>query len=125
MCNDIDLCVKVDTYEKLVSYAGLAPSHRDSADVHRGGGITKRGSAWLRNAMVEAANTTVRFDERMGSFYFRIAKRRGKQKAKVAAARQMLAIIWYMLTNSEEYRTQNHELTQRKYKKMQSISEMS
>ncbi len=75
------------TAEKLVSYAGLAPSHRDSADVHRGGGITKRGSAWLRNAMVEAANTIVRFDERMESFYFRIAKRRGKQKAKVAAAR--------------------------------------
>jgi len=40
------------TAEKLVSYAGLAPSHRDSADVHRGGGITKRGSTWLRNAMV-------------------------------------------------------------------------
>ncbi len=59
----------------MVKRLRFAPSHRDSADVHRGGGITKRGSAWLRNAMVEAANTTVRFDERMGSFYFRIAKR--------------------------------------------------
>ena len=78
------------TAEKLVSYAGLAPSHRDSADVHRGGGITKRGSAWLRNAMVEAANTTVRFDERMESFYFRIAKRR-KQRWQLQD--RMLVII--------------------------------
>lgn len=113
------------TPEKLVSYAGLAPSHRDSADVHRGGGITKRGSAWLRNAMVESANTTIRFDPRIETFYKRIAKRRGRQKAKVAAARQMLEIIWHMLTKSEEYRTQNHELTQRKYKKMNDKSQMS
>ena len=115
------------TAEKLVSYAGLAPSHRDSGETQKGGGITKRGSAWLRNAMVEeAANTTIRFDPRMESFYLRIAKRRGKQKARIAAAaRQMPEIIWYMLTNMEEYRTQNHELTQRKYKKMQDKSEMS
>jgi len=106
------------TKEKLVSYAGLAPSHRDSADVHREGGITKKGSTWLRNAMVEAATTTIRFDPRMEAFYSRIAKRRGKKKAKVAAARQMLEIIWYMLKNSEEYRTQNRDMTLRKYKKM-------
>ena len=113
------------TAEKLASYAGLAPSHRDSGETQKGGGITKRGSAWLRNAMVEAANTTIRFDPRIESFYFRIAKKRGKQKAKVAAARQMLEIIWHMLTNSEEYRTQNHELTQRKYKKMEIKSQLS
>lgn len=113
------------TAEKLVSYAGLAPSHRDSGETQKGGGITKRGSAWLRNAMVEAANTTIRFDPRMESFYSRIAKRRGKQKAKIAAARQMLEIIWHMLTNMEEYRTQNHELTQRKYKRMKDKSHMS
>ncbi len=76
--------------------------------------------------MVEAANTTIRFDPRMESFYSRIAKRRGKQKARIAAARQMmLEIIWHMLTNMEEYRIQNHELTQRKYKKMQDKSETS
>ncbi|MEO9309588.1 MAG: IS110 family transposase, partial [Nitrososphaera sp.] len=76
-----------------------------------------------RNAMVEAANTTIRFDPRMESFYLRIAKRRGKQKAKVAAARQILEIIWHMLSNMEEDRTQNHELTLRK--KMESKSQTS
>jgi transposase len=37
---------------KLVSYAGLAPSKRDSGDVHKSGRITKQGSRWLRYAIV-------------------------------------------------------------------------
>lgn len=113
------------TPEKLVSYAGLALFHWDSGKTQGGGGITKLGSAWLRNAMGEAANTSTRFDPRMESFYLRIVKRRGKKKAMVSAVRQMLEIIWHMLSNSEKYRTQNHELTQRKYKKMKDKSQTS
>ena len=48
--------------EKLTSYAGLVPSHRNSADTVRTGGITKRGSRHLRNAAVEAAFVAVRYD---------------------------------------------------------------
>ncbi len=62
----------------------LAPSHRDNEETQKGGRITKRDSARLRNAMVEAANTTIQFDIRMESFHSRIAKRRGKQKARIA-----------------------------------------
>ncbi|MEO9309386.1 MAG: hypothetical protein ABI337_03725 [Nitrososphaera sp.] len=72
---------------------------------------------------MEAANTTIRLDPRMKSFYLRIAKRMGKQKAKIAAARQILEIIWHMPSNMEEYRTQNHELTLQK--KMESKSQTS
>lgn len=111
--------------EKLVSYAGISPSHRDSADVHRGGGITGQGSTWLRNAVVEAANTTIRHDERMGKIYDRIAKRRGGNKARVAVARHMLEIAWHLLKKNEEYRTQNRELSERKYKAMQRKARMS
>ena len=105
---------------KLVSYAGLVSSRRDSGNRKRkGGGITKEGSKWLRYALVEAVNTTIRYDERLGAFYQRIANRRGKQKAKVAAAKEMLVIIWHMLTNSEPYRTMKKDMTERKYKKME------
>ena len=48
--------------EKLTSYAGLVPSHRNSADTVRTGGITKRGSRHLRNAAVEAAFVAVQHD---------------------------------------------------------------
>lgn len=111
------------THEKLVSYAGMSPSHRNSGETRMGGGITKRGSPWLRNVMVDAATVAVRFDPRMRSIYERIAKRRGKQKAKVAVARHMLEIVWQMLTRMEEYRTKNHGMTQRKLKLMERVSQ--
>lgn len=104
---------------KLVAYAGLAPSRRDSGDMKRRGGITRLGSKWLRYALVEAVNTTIRYDERLGAFYKRIANRRGPQKAKVAAAKEMLVITWHMLTNNEPYRTMNREMVERKYKRME------
>jgi hypothetical protein len=40
----------------------------------------------------------------------RIAERRGPQKARVAAAKEMLVIIWYMLIKNESYRTMNKEM---------------
>lgn len=108
---------------KLVGYAGLAPSKRDSGDAHRNGGhITRQGSKWLRYTIVEAANTSTRCDDRIGRFYKRIAERRGPQKARVAAAKEMLVIIWYMLTKNEPYRTMNREMVERKYKKMEGES---
>jgi hypothetical protein len=44
---------------------------------------------------------------------------------QINAETRMLEIIWHMLSNSEEYRTQNHELTLRKYKKMETKSQTS
>lgn len=84
--------------------------------------ITRTGSKWLRNAAVEAATTAVRHDRRLGNLYARVSARRRHQKAKVAAAREMLVISWHMLTKMEPYRTQNHEMTQRKYKEKIKIS---
>ncbi|MDE1728050.1 MAG: IS110 family transposase [Thaumarchaeota archaeon] len=104
---------------KIVSYAGLAPSKRDSGDVHRNGRITKQGSRWLRYAIEESCNITIQHDYMIGNFYSRIASRRGPQKAKIAAAKEMLVIIWYMLTNREPYRTENHAMTEQKYKRIE------
>lgn len=113
------------TAEKLVSYAGIAPSHRDSADTHKGGSMTKQGSVWLRHAMVDSATSASRYDDRMHEIHTRIAKRRGRAKAKVAVARHMLEIIWHMLKKNESYRTQNEKLTERKYKIMEKKASMS
>lgn len=110
---------------KLVAYAGLAPSRRDSGNTKRRGGITRQGSRWLRYAVVEAVNTTIRYDERLGAFHNRIASRRGPQKARVATAKETLVIIWHMLTNNEPYRTMNKEMVERKYKKMERESRLA
>ena len=113
------------TAEKFAASGGVIPSHRNSASTYRGGGITKQGSVWMRNAIVEAAATTIRHDERMRKIYERIRKRRGAMKARVAVARHMLEIIWHMLTNGEEYRTQDRRMTERKYKKMENAASTS
>jgi transposase len=70
------------TPEKLVSYAGLAPSQRNSGETKRSGNITKHGSTWLLCAMVEATHTTIPNDERIKRFYSRIAARRETTKGK-------------------------------------------
>lgn len=105
---------------KLVSYSGLAPSRRESGQQNSSIGmrITKQGSKILRYAMVEAANTALRDDERLGRFYKRIAERRGPQKARVATAKEMLVIIWHMLSNNEAYRTMKEEMVEKKYKRL-------
>jgi transposase len=107
---------------KLVGYAGLAPSKRESGTTHRTGygrRITRQGSRWIRFTIVESATTAIMYDNRISKFYRRIASRRGPQKAKVAAAKEMLVIVWHMLTKNEPYRTMNNDLVQRKYKRME------
>ncbi len=89
--------------EKMTSYAGLAPKHHNSRETVRTGGITKRGSVWLRRAMVEAAFTAVQHDARIGARYQKLATRIGPMKARVAVAKQMLEWVWEMLDHSTKY----------------------
>ncbi len=105
--SDLVDITRYSTAEKFAAGGGVIPSHRNSASTYKGGGITKEGSVWMRNAIVEAATITIQYDPRMQRIYERVKKRRGAQKAKVAVALHMLEIIWYMLTKR---RIQNTEL---------------
>jgi transposase len=99
----------------------LNASKGESGTTHRIGDsrrITRQGSGWIRFTIVESATTAIMDDDRISKFYRRIASRRGPQKAKVAAAKEMLVIIWHMLTKNGPYRTMNNVLIQRKYKRM-------
>jgi hypothetical protein len=50
-----------------------------------------------------------------------VARRRGPQKAAVAVAKEMLVIIWPMLSNGEPYRGRDDGLVARKLKRMARI----
>ena len=89
--------------DQLASYAGLAPSTHSSGGITHHGRITKEGSRWLRWAMVEAAMVHFRFDTPVTRAYHRIAERRGKGKAKVAAARMLLLVCRSVLKNRRPY----------------------
>lgn len=90
--------------EKLCSYAGLVPSTHASGRTVRHGGITKEGSRWLRWIMVEAAQTHVhRYDTAITRAYNRIAEKRGKKIAVVAAARRLLMCSYSVLKDRRPY----------------------
>jgi transposase len=73
----------------LASYAGLVPRVEASAGRIRYGRITKRGSPWLRWALIQAAMQGPRRSDASGRWVRRLALRKGILKARVAAARQL------------------------------------
>ena len=73
----------------LASYAGLVPRVDASARRIRYGRITRRGSPWLRWALVEAAIHGPRRTDRTGRWGRRLAIRKGALKARVALARRL------------------------------------
>jgi transposase len=57
-------------------------------------GRTGKGTRYLRGALGQAAMTAARTDTRLGAMYWRIARKRGKQKAIVAVSRVICEIAW-------------------------------
>ncbi|TQC44316.1 IS110 family transposase [Rhodococcus sp. WS4] len=84
----------------LCSWAGLTPKHHESDTVVHRGHITKQGSKLVRWAAVEAiqrhpAGTKISTDRK------RIEARRGRNIAKIAAARKLLTLVYYGLRDGE------------------------
>lgn len=81
--------------DRLCSWAGLTPRHYESDTVVHRGHVTKQGSKLVRWAAVEAIqrNTTTKIRADRA----RIEARRGKNIAKVAAARKLLTLVYYGL----------------------------
>src|SRR3989440_7184072 len=88
---------------KVAAYAGFDPVERSSAERKCFLGISKAGSRVLRFLLVEAAHTAIRKDEDLKRFYQRLAERRGRPKAKVAAARKLLIRAFIMLRDEIDY----------------------
>jgi transposase len=88
---------------KVAAYAGFDPVERSSAERKYFLGISKAGSRILRHLLVEAAQVAVRRDEDLKRFYKRLAERRGRPKAKVAAARKLLIRAYIMLRDEIDY----------------------
>src|SRR4051794_38099506 len=84
------------TAEKLTCWAGMTPRHHESdTHVHRGR-ITKQGNTLVRWAAVESVQR-LPATSLVGAFRDRVAARRGRNIAVVAAARRQLELIYYAL----------------------------
>jgi transposase len=81
---------------QLASWVGLTPTHHESdTHIHRGR-ITKQGSRLARWAAVEAVQR-VGTHTRLGQRRDRVAERRGRNIGVVAAARELICLVYYGL----------------------------
>lgn len=90
---------------QLSAFAGLVPKERSSGGKQKLGGITHAGSKQLRYILVEMA-MRIRDKEKTASlyaFYKKIKDKSGAKKARVALARKLLTIIWFMMKNKQNY----------------------
>lgn len=91
------------TRAHLASWAGMCPGNNESAG-KRLSGRTRKGTKWLRAALIQAAWAAVRKkDSYFKSQYYRLKGRRGPKKAIVAVGHSLLVTIYEMLRSGERY----------------------
>jgi transposase len=89
--------------KEVVAYTGLDPLEKSSAGKAKFGSISKAGSAVLRHLLGQAMHIATRYDGELKAFYQRLANRRSKSIAKVAATRKLLIRLFIMLRDGIDY----------------------
>jgi len=89
--------------ERLASWAGLCPGNNESAGKHYSG-RTRKGSKWLRTALVQSAKAAARSkDTYFAAQYARLKGRRGHGRATVAVAHSLLVVVYHVLDRGVPY----------------------
>jgi transposase len=106
---------RFESAKKLASYSGLTGGVDQSGTHLVQKGITKEGRKELRWAMVEVAQRAVKSDPRWTRKFQELQKRMHRNQAIVAIARQLLELVWYVLTRRQPYRHFSQERIAYKY----------
>jgi transposase len=112
---DID---RFSSDKRLASWAGLAPSVRQSGEKVRIGGVGGPGNRRVRWVMVQCAHTARQHNPRLRSLCEWYSRRGGGKRAVLAVAHEMVRISYFMLKRNEAYRSENRMLTERKLKSL-------
>jgi transposase len=99
----------------LASYSGLTGGLDQSGTKLVQKGITKEGRKELRWALVEVAQRAVKSDPHWKRKFQEMEKRMHRNQAIVAIARQLLELVWYVLTRRQPYRHFSQERIAYKY----------
>lgn len=90
-------------HTNITSWAALCPGNNESAGKHRSG-KTRKGNAFLRTALVQAAWAASHTKHTyLSAQYHRLAKRLGRKKALIAVAHSILVIIYHMLSRRAQF----------------------
>lgn len=88
------------------AYIGLTPKQYSSGEVHRQGGISKKGSKRTRYLLVEAASallTRCRTWSKLKAWGMKLQKKKGNRKAVVAVARKLAVMMHKMLMTKKPF----------------------
>lgn len=88
---------------KLVSYAGLIPSLRQSGNSIKSGHITKQGPSMLRAVLVQAAAGIRSSAGYLYHYYKNKSKKIGFKKARIALAKKLLTIAYRVVKDKTVY----------------------
>jgi transposase len=91
------------SHRHLASWAKVCPGNNQSGGKRRSG-YSGKGSRWLKAALVDSAWCAVRTrDSYFGALYHRLAARRGKKRAQLAVAHNLLVTIYHLLHDGTAY----------------------
>jgi transposase len=88
---------------QVASYVGLIPREHSSGGRQRLGSISKQGNRFLRQLLVEAAQTVTRLDAGFRKQYQARCHLKPKGVAKLAAARKLAVRLYWMLRQHVGY----------------------
>ena len=92
------------TAAHLASWAGVCSGNHESAG-KRKSGKARKGNAWLRRVLVQAAHAASKTKKTyLAAHYHRLAARRGAKRAALAVAHTILVIIYHLLQDQVSYR---------------------
>jgi transposase len=89
--------------KQVTSYLGLIPREHSSGGKQRLGAISKQGNRFMRQLLVESAQTVNRLDEGFRRQYAARCHHKPKGVAKVAAARKLAVRLYWMLRQNVAY----------------------
>lgn len=107
---------RFSSFDRLVSFVGLSPSKRKSADKEKTLGISFHYNKYLRSMLVESAWIAVRKDPSLTNLYGQYIRRMSKQEAVIRIAKKLLSRIRYVWLNNKDYKDQNSYKEQKKIK---------
>jgi len=92
--------------KKLCSYAGLVPRTVQSGSHIYHGRIIKECNQNLKWILNQCVHLHIRFckESQITKLYCKVMRKKGSNKATIAASRKILTIIWHMLTKGEEFK---------------------
>ena len=91
----------------MAAWLGIVPRQSTTGGKPTLGGISKRGNTYLRQLLIQGAQSSFLYLKRdqsaLGAWLREVERRRHRQVAVVALANKMVRICWKVLTSEEAY----------------------